>query len=132
MLFEQIVDYYNMHLAADSRLHPTIRQLNQIHHQDESRHIAFGARLVQLLWERLEESGLSEAERRDTGRYLSDYLRATMASFYSPTAYRDAGLPDGFDLRNRLLNHPARRTAHAGVLHKTTDFLSRIGIPTAV
>lgn len=132
LLFEQIVDHYNVRLAADDRLHPTIRQLNRIHHQDESRHIAFGVRLVQLLWERLEKAGLSEDERQATGRYLSGYLRATMASFYSPAVYRDAGLTGGFDLRKRLLDHPARRTAHARVLRKTTDFLTRIGVPAAV
>ncbi|MFF5472387.1 diiron oxygenase [Streptomyces achromogenes] len=132
LVFEQIVDHYNVRLAADTRLHPTVRQLNRIHHQDESRHIAFGVRLVRLLWERLTEAGLGEDVRRTTGRYLSEYLRATMASFYSPAAYRDAGLAAGFDLRKRLLDHPARQAAHAQVLHKTTDFLNRIGVPVTV
>ncbi|MFF8998193.1 diiron oxygenase [Streptomyces achromogenes] len=132
LVFEQIVDHYNVRLAADTRLHPTVRQLNRIHHQDESRHIAFGVRLVRLLWERLTEAGPGEDVRRTTGRYLSEYLRATMASFYSPAAYRDAGLAAGFDLRKRLLDHPARQAAHAQVLHKTTDFLNRIGVPVTV
>lgn len=132
LLFEQIVGHYTVRLAADTRLHPAIRQLNRIHHQDESRHIAFGVRLLRLLWERLAESGLDEEGRRATGRQLTEYLRATMASFYSPAAYRDAGLADGSGLRKRLLDHPARQAAHAQVLHRTTGFLHRIGVPVTV
>ncbi|WP_200902579.1 diiron oxygenase [Protofrankia coriariae] len=132
LLFEQIVDHYNVHLAADDRLHPTIRQLNRIHHQDESRHIAFGARLVQLLWERLLAAGLDAEDRAAVSHYLADYLSASMASFYNPAAYRDTGISDGFALRGRLLNHPARRAAHERVLRKSTDFLTRIGIPLAL
>ncbi|MGW8697398.1 diiron oxygenase [Streptomyces eurythermus] len=132
LLFEQIVGHYNVRLAADTRLHPAIRQLNRIHHRDESRHIAFGVRLARLLWERLTESGLDEDGRRTAGRCLSEYLRATMASFYSPAAYRDAGLADGLVLRKRLLDHPARQAAHARVLHKATGFLHRIGVPVTV
>ncbi|MFF5439995.1 diiron oxygenase [Streptomyces achromogenes] len=132
LVFEQIVGHYSGRLAADTRLHPAIRQLNRIRHQDGSRHIALVVRLIRPLWERLTEAGLGEDGRRATGRCLSEYLRATMASFYSPAAYRDAGLADGFDLRKRLLDHPARQAAHAQVLHETTGFLDRIGVPVTV
>ncbi|WP_405448562.1 diiron oxygenase [Streptomyces achromogenes] len=132
LVSQQIVDHYTARLAADTRLHPAIRQLSRIHHRDGSRHLAFGARLVRLLWERLAEAGLGEDGRRAAGRRLSEYLRAAMASFYHPAAYRDAGLAAGSDLRKRLLDHPARRAAHAHVLHETTDFLNRIGVPVTV
>lgn len=130
LLFEQIVDHYNVHLAADTRLHPTIRRVNRVHHQDESRHTAFGARLVRLLWERLLDAGLGAKERESAGRYLHEYLAASMASFYNPAAYRDAGIPGAFALRTELLAHPARHAAHARILRKSTDFLARIGVPT--
>ncbi|WP_406064392.1 diiron oxygenase [Streptomyces sp. NBC_01077] len=128
LVFEQIVDHYNVRLAADERLHPTIRHINRLHHQDESRHIAFGRRLVELLWERLVAAGMDERTRRATGAYVDRYITTSMESFYSPAVYRDAGIPDGYALRQRLLTHPARRAAHARVLHKTTDFLTRIGV----
>ncbi|WP_329625272.1 diiron oxygenase [Streptomyces sp. NBC_01255] len=128
LIFEQIVDHYNVHLAADDRLHPTIRHINRLHHQDESRHIAFGCRLVHLLWERLLRSGLDDAARHDLRAYLDRYLAISIGSFYSPAVYRDAGLPGGYALRSRLLAHPARQVAHTRVLHKTTGFLRRIGV----
>ncbi|WP_329146669.1 diiron oxygenase [Streptomyces niveus] len=128
LVFEQIVDHYNVRLAGDERLHPTIRHINRLHHQDESRHIAFGRRLVELLWKRLCAAEPDEAVRRATGDYVGRYLTTMMESFYSPAVYRDAGIPDGFAVRKRLLAHPARHTAHAQVLRKTTDFLTRIGV----
>lgn len=128
LVFEQIVDHYNVHMAADHRLHPTVRHINRLHHQDESRHIAFGCRLVQLLWERLLDRGLDDTSRDELRSYLGRYLTTSIESFYNPAVYRDAGLPDGFALRRRLLTHPARRAAHAKVLHKTTGFLNRIGV----
>ncbi|MEV7279334.1 diiron oxygenase [Streptomyces sp. NPDC093111] len=128
LVFEQIVDHYNVHLAADARLHPTIRHINRLHHQDESRHIAFGRRLVRLLWNRLLRDGLDEAAREDLRDYLTRYLAVSTGSFYNPAAYRDAGVPGGFALRERLLDHPGRRAADARVLQKTTGFLRRIGV----
>ncbi|MFE2293790.1 diiron oxygenase [Streptomyces sp. NPDC059452] len=128
LIFEQIVDHYNVRLADDRRLHPTVRHINRLHHQDESRHIAFGCRLVHLLWKRLLARGLDEAARQGLRDYLGRYLTTSIESFYNPAVYRDAGLPDGFALRRRLLAHPARQPAHAKVLHKTTGFLHRIGV----
>ncbi|MYQ40754.1 P-aminobenzoate N-oxygenase AurF [Streptomyces sp. LamerLS-316] len=128
LIFEQIVDHYNVQLAADSRLHPTVRHINRLHHQDESRHIAFGCRLVQLLWERLLDRGLDDSALHELRSYLGRYLTTSVESLYNPAVYRDAGIPDGFALRKRLLTHPARQAAHAKVLQKTTSFLNRIGV----
>ncbi|MFC9626962.1 diiron oxygenase [Streptomyces sp. NPDC056930] len=128
LVFEQIVDHYNVRLAADERLHTTIRHINRLHHQDESRHIAFGRRLVQLLWDRLLATGIDERTRRETSAYVGRYITTSMESFYNPAVYRDAGIADGYALRQRLLAHPARQAAHARVLRKTTGFLTRIGV----
>jgi hypothetical protein len=132
LIFEQIVDHYNVRLAADDRLHPTIRHLNHVHHQDESRHIAFGCRIVEMLWQRVRDEGLDETGRRAVSDYLARYLTATVESFYNPAAYRDAGIPNGFSLRRRLLADPARQEAHAAMLHKTIGFLARIGALDAI
>ena len=41
-LFEEIVDFYNVTMAKDPRLNPLARQINEIHHFDEARHLAYG------------------------------------------------------------------------------------------
>lgn len=51
LIFEEIVDFYNVRMANDETLHLSIRQLNSVHHQDEARHIAFGRRLILYLYQ---------------------------------------------------------------------------------
>ena len=50
MIFELLVDTFNRRMAKDDRLHPLVREINRRHHEDESRHLAFGRLLVEDLW----------------------------------------------------------------------------------
>ena len=46
LIFEEIVDVYNMAMAKDSRLPAIVRRINLAHHLEESRHLAFGRLFV--------------------------------------------------------------------------------------
>jgi hypothetical protein len=127
LIFEEIVDYFNLRMGRDEALHPIIRQVNAIHHQDESRHIAFGREIVKLLWDGVRE--LHPAERQQEIRdYLARYLQASIQSLYSPTVYADAGLPDPYKIRTALLADPVRHEADVRVLKRTTDFFASHGL----
>jgi hypothetical protein len=127
LIFEEIVDFYNARMAADESLHETIRQVNRIHHQDESRHIAFGRELVTLLYGRLRET-LDEAAYRETEDYLKRYLVYSVHSLYSPAVYRDAGLADPLGIRARLLADDRRRVVERKIIRKPLAFLVKSGI----
>ena len=127
LLFEEIVDHYNLRMAEDPSLHETIRQVNRVHHRDESRHIAFRRELVSLLYGRIRER-LSESELREVEAYLKRYIVFSLNSLYSPQAYRDAGLPDPLGIRSRLLADPARRSIELKIIRKPLAFLVRTGI----
>lgn len=127
LIFEQIVDHFNSRMAADSSLPDTIRAINRVHHQDESRHIAFGAQLVRALWERL----LATDDKREIStarRYVEKYIDSSLQQLYSVDAYRDAGIPDPFAFRTRVLGDPARPAAHAAIAARTNAFYRRIGV----
>jgi P-aminobenzoate N-oxygenase AurF len=126
-IFEEIVDFYNSRMGTDERLLPVIRQVNHLHHVDESRHIAFGRKLLALLHEDLKQTHDAET-LAGIERYLRRYMEASMRGFYSPDVYRDAGVPDPLKFRSRVLAHPARASFHRDVLQRTTDFLERTGI----
>lgn len=127
LIFEEIVDYFNLRMGRDESLHPIIRQVNAIHHQDESRHIAFGREIVKLLWEGVRER--HPAERQQEIRdYLGRYLHASIQSLYSPTVYADAGVPEPYKVRTALLSDPIRHAADVRVLKRTTDFFSSLGL----
>jgi hypothetical protein len=129
LLFEEIVDHYNLRMSEDETLHETIRQINRIHHRDESRHIAFGRELVTLLWAGVKER-LDDKQMAAVRTYLLDYLRFSLQSFYSLEAYDDAGIRDPIAFRRELIDSPQRRKAHELVARKPLGFLRKAGIFT--
>src|SRR5262245_43955558 len=91
LIFEELVDVYNVEMSLDSRLHAIARQINTVHHLDEARHLVFGRRLVPELFHRY-ALGWSADTLQSVRGYLAAYLGATWREYYSPQVYRDAGL----------------------------------------
>jgi hypothetical protein len=117
LIFEEIVDAYNQRMAKDERLAPVIRQINLLHHLDETRHLAFGRRLVSELFKRYSPDW-SEATVQGVRGYLGNYFVATWKEYYNPDVYRDAGLESPYDLYETAFHGPAgshhRRTISQG------------------
>lgn len=127
LIFEELVDVFNQRMADDERLHPTIRQVNAVHHQDESRHIAFGRQIVALLYDELRAKA-DTAELAELERYLKRYLRASVDSLCDPATYRDAGIADPYGTRRRVMADPGYQAFTQRVLRRTTSFLVGAGI----
>jgi hypothetical protein len=129
LLFEELVDHYNATMAGDELLHETIREINRVHHRDESRHIAFGRELVSMLYERARLAMTTE-QVTEVESYLKDYIAVILNSFCSSVVYRDAGLGDLAGLRNRVLAHPGRKAAMRQAMRKPMGFFVKQGIFT--
>ncbi|MEU0159502.1 diiron oxygenase [Streptomyces sp. NPDC006261] len=127
LIFEELVDHFNSAMAEDERLHETIRGINRIHHQDESRHIAFGRELVNLLHQDLKRTA-TEQELDEVSTYLRRYMRHSFESLYHPQVYRDAGLERPHELRRALLESPARAEAELRTFRKTAKYLEKTGL----
>ncbi|MDH6223977.1 MULTISPECIES: diiron oxygenase [Streptomyces] len=127
LFFEELVDHYNMRMAQDETLCDTIRQVNRLHHQDESRHIAFGRELVSLLFTRMREA-VSEERLREVESYLKRYVVFSINSLYNPHVYRDAGIADPLALRNALLADERRREYERKAIRKPLAFFLKTGI----
>lgn len=127
MIFEELVDHFNSAMGADTRLHETVRDINRIHHQDESRHIAFGRELVQLLYQNVRDDS-TEAELDGVSDYVKRYMTYSFESLYNPQVYRDAGLERPLEVRQALLASPARVHAEERTFRKTGKFLKKTGI----
>ncbi|MFE2979034.1 diiron oxygenase [Streptomyces sp. NPDC059258] len=123
LIFEELVDVYNQFMGGDERLHPTIRQVNAVHHQDESRHIAFGRQIVSILHEEL-RARLTAVQLAELGGYLKRYMRSSVEMLCSPAAYRDAGVDDPYGLRRSVLADPAFDAYVARALRRSTRFLA--------
>ncbi|HTJ72542.1 MAG TPA: diiron oxygenase [Actinospica sp.] len=127
LIFEELVDYFNSRMALDERLPETIRRLNAVHHQDESRHIAFGRRIVALLHEGL-RAGSSAEQLHEVGEYLRRYMRTSVAGLCLPDVYLDAGIDEPYAFRRSVLADPGFEAFAERVLHRTTTFLVSSGI----
>lgn len=108
LIFEEIVDVYNVSMSRDERLVPIVRQINLLHHRDEARHLAFGRRTVKELFSRY-ASGWSDETRKRVREYLKNYLIATWKEYYNPAVYRDCGFAAPFDLQETAFDHTASR-----------------------
>lgn len=108
LVFEEIADRYNAIQGKDERLHPVARFINQNHHAEEARHLVFGRRLVRSLWQAHAPTWSAE-QVEDLRRYLAQYFLVVWRDYYSPAAYRDAGLPSPWDLADELWADEAQR-----------------------
>jgi P-aminobenzoate N-oxygenase AurF len=127
LLFEEIVDYFNERMAEDSSLPGTVRMVNRVHHKDESRHIAFGRQLVELLHHKLRKTATTE-QLASLEQYLKRYITWCLQSLYSPAAYRDAGLADPLETRRALIGSDARHRIEQRYLKRPLSFLTKTGI----
>jgi len=120
LLFEEIVDAYNVACARDERLEATARRIHLLHHLDESRHLVFGRRYVAELFER--HVGSWSPETLEGVRlHLSAFLAMTWGEYYNPSVYADAGVPgNAYAIREAAFVHPRcrdhRRATTAGCL----------------
>jgi hypothetical protein len=127
VIFEELVDYYNMKMGRDERLDPLIQKINWVHHEDESRHISAGRQVVKRLHSQLKKSASQDLLAK-LDEYVRRYIVATIESLYNPRVYADAGLPEPYELRRELLQHPARKECHRKAFKRIVGFLTNNGI----
>lgn len=108
LIFEKMVAYYNQYMMKDKRLDPILQDINKMHFSEESRHLAMGQEMIRVLGDRVRESDTAES-MAEIRRGLDGYATLCVNSFYSPSAYRDAGIDEPYALRRKLLAHPARQ-----------------------
>lgn len=127
LIVEEIGDYYNVVIGKDERVHANVRDVNNLHHSDEARHIIFGRQLLRDLfadhasrWSKETLEGLRE--------WLANYLRSSWADFYNPAIYRDAEIPDGYATREFALSADVCRAHRARASEKLVAYFLDAGI----
>src|SRR5215468_7788194 len=127
MIFEEIVDRYNWLQGRDDRLHPVARFINTNHHFEESRHLIFGRRLVQALWNACVPGW--DAERiAEVREQLAQFFVVSWREYYNPDVYADAGLDQPYELAEQAWAAPAQREHRRRISTKLLDYLTSTGI----
>lgn len=124
LVFEEIVDVYNVRMSKDAKLDAVARQINAMHHRDEARHLVFGRQVVKELFQR--HASKWPREVLDGVRsYLRDYILATWREYYNADVYRDMAFDDPRGLQLKAFSHPVqkrqRQTVSAGCLRFLVD-----------
>ena len=121
LIFECMGDYFNVRIARDESIPTLIRTINQMHHADESRHIAMGRELLCMLHEELRKKYSSE-RILEIETYLRRYMQTSISLFYQPKVYLDVEMPDPFRLRIQLLQNSTRAKFHEDVFQYVVSF----------
>lgn len=122
MIFEEIVDYYNVKMGVDENLNAVSREINMLHHRDEARHLVFGRKVVAELFDKFAPNWSAET-LQGVREYIEGYWHATWKEYYNPAVYKDADLPDAYDLQKTAMAHEACRAHRTEVSKACLKFL---------
>ncbi len=126
LIVEELGDVYNRKMQEDSRINELVRQINEFHHRDEARHLAFGRAWAAELFERHTQDW-SPAQLERFQDWLARYFASSWTDFYNPSVYRDAGLAGGYQLRQEAIAHPKQRAFRAEASDKLVRFFLKHG-----
>lgn len=127
MVVEELGDYYNVKMMMDDEIQPIVKQINWIHHRDESRHLGFGRRHLTELAEQWLPTWDDET-RAGFSTWLDQYLRSSWNDFYNPAMYKDAGFDSGYEVRKMALAHPATAEHRTKASKKLVNIFLRLGL----
>lgn len=127
MIIEDYGDHYNVRTMLDERCDALVREISEQHHADESRHLAFDRAYLEELAERWLPRW-DDAQLASFRAWLRAFERATWALYYNPSVYREAGIPDAYDVRTHALAHPAQVAHRERVGKKLDRFFAKIGL----
>ncbi|GAA3627597.1 hypothetical protein GCM10022223_51120 [Kineosporia mesophila] len=130
LIFEELVDVFNQRMGQDERLDPTIRKVNEVHHRDESRHIAFGRQIVAMLWSDLRDR-IDQSQQAVLEAYIKRYMIASIDSLVDPLIYKDAGIPDPYEVRRQVLADPSHPAYVERILKRSISFMTNTGVFTS-
>jgi hypothetical protein len=122
LIFEEIVDVYNVMMSRDQRLVPLARQINLLHHRDEARHLVFGRQVVKDLFSRY-SLRWSDETRRGIREYLKRFLVATWKEYYNPDVYRDSGFENPFEIQEMAFENANARAHRARISEGCVRYL---------
>lgn len=127
LVFEEIVDVFNLKMSKDERLHPLIKEINRRHHFDETRHLVFGRRLTKELFDTYSPKW-GEAKCEELRTYMSNYIQATCKEYVNPDVYQDAGLANPYELAEQVIEAADWKIRSNEMAKNAIKFFVEIGL----
>lgn len=130
MVVEAYGDYFNVRAMTDDTCDPVVRQISELHHLDEARHLSFDRAYLTELAERHIPNWEPET-LKTFQEWLAGFMRTNWVTFYSPAAYKDAGIPDAYEAAQTAFAAPYQLALRERVTAGVTKFFLKNGLITA-
>lgn len=127
LAFEEVGDAYNRAIADDESVHPLAREINRVHHREETRHLAFGRAIMREVWDRHSPNWAPEVKAR-VQDYTANYLLSEYHDYFNPAVYIDAGLAEPYRLRADALACDAAKARFRDVSSTCAQALVEAGV----
>jgi hypothetical protein len=127
LIFEEIIDQYNVQIMLDERVNELARRINWLHHKDEARHLVFGREFVLHLFKRYAPKW-SEKELTRVQEQITAYARTLHREFFNPQVYQDAGLDQSYELAAIAFSDSFARRRRQMMSRRSISFLVKNGI----
>lgn len=124
LVAEEILDVFQRGCMRDERVLPFIREINEIHVLEESRHMKFAREEV-----REAMAKVGPIRRRWSAFYVASAASFIFASLVRPQAYIDAGLDVDRAKREAKANEHFHSMVRGGCAH-LMEFLDEVGLLT--
>lgn len=127
MVVEAYGDFYNVRAMKDDACEPVVRRISELHHLDEARHLSFDRSfLTELAGESLPVMAPEQRSRFQS--WLGGFMRTNWLTFYNPAAYKDAGIPEPYEVARNAFSHPAQVALREQITEPVTRFFLKIGL----
>ncbi len=122
LIFEEIVDVYNVRMSQDERLAPIAREINRLHHRDEARHLVFGRQIVKELFAEHAPQWDKEV-LQGVRKNVEQYLLATWKEYYNPDVYRDLNMPHAYEVSQDAFEQETSRMHRREITRGSIQYL---------
>lgn len=127
MVVEAYGDFYNVRAMKDDACEPVVRRISELHHLDEARHLSFDRSfLTELAAESLPAMAPEQVSKFQA--WLAGFMRTNWLTFYNPAAYKDAGIPDPYEVAQSAFRAPAQVALREKITEPVTRFFLKIGL----
>lgn len=127
LVFEEMGDIYNVATYSQPGVNEIARQINLIHHREESRHLAFGRQMTREVWDRVSPQW-SDETRAKVRRYVSSFLVSEFRDYFNFAAYKDAKIPNPYEAREAGLESELSKARFKKVTNGCVKVLLEAGI----
>lgn len=103
LIFEEIGLTINQFITTDNSVDKMVKRINEIHYNDESRHISFGRLMVKYLMETVIVD-IPQQSLKEINNHLSKYINTLHYDYVNYKILKEVGLKNAYEAREEIVS----------------------------